>query len=190
MKISKNKLVTIEYQLFVKKSDGSLELMEETTSDFPFRYVHGIDMMLSKFEELIEGKTQGESFEIYIESKDAHGEYSDENIIDLPMHVFTSDGILDEDRVFKGAIIPLVDSNGQRISAEVVEIGLDTVTVNLNHPLAGEDLFFKGKVLDVHDPTEAELNSLISCNCGSCGCNETECGSCGCNENECGSCGQ
>ena len=179
MKISENKLVTIEYQLFVKNSNDSLELMEETTSEAPFCYLHGVGMMIPKFEELIEGKMQGESFEISIESKDAHGEYSDDNIVDLPKNIFTADGILDEEKIFNGAIVPLVDSSGQRINAEIVEIGEEIVTVDLNHPLAGEDLLFKGKILDVHEPTEAELHSLVSCNCGSCGCSEDDCGSCG-----------
>ena len=179
MKISENKLVTAEYQLFVKNSNGSLELMEETTPEFPLRYLHGLGMMMPKFEELMEGKTQGENFEFAIAAADAYGEYSEENIIDLPMNVFTADGKLDEERVFEGAVVPLVDSTGQRINAEVVSVGENSITVDLNHPLAGEELHFKGKILGVHTPTEDELNSLTSCNCGSCNCEETDCGSCG-----------
>ena len=188
MKISENKLVTVEYQLFVKDDNGSLELMEKTTSESPFRYLHGIGMMMSKFEELMEGKTEGENFEFSIAAQDAYGEFSEENVIDLPMHVFTADGKLDEERVFKGAIVPLVDSTGQRISAEIVAIGEDTVTVDLNHPLAGEELFFKGKIIDVHIPTEDELNSLTSCNCGSCNCDDSCCGNCDCDDNNCSIC--
>jgi len=179
MKISENKLVTADYQLFVKDSNGSLELMEETTPEFPLRYLHGFGMMIPKFEELMEGKMQGENFEFSIAAKDAYGEYSEENIIDLPMNAFTADGELDRERIFKGAVVPLVDNRGQRINAEIVSIGEDTVTVDLNHPLADEDLFFKGKILDIHTPTEEELHSLISCNCGSCACEDNDCGSCG-----------
>ena len=179
MKISENKLVTAAYQLFVKNANGSLELMEATTSELPLRYLHGLGMMMPKFEELMEGKMQGEDFEFSIAAADAYGEYSEENIIDLPMNVFTADGELDEERIFKGAVVPLVDSTGQRINAEVVAIDENSITVDLNHPLAGEGLFFKGRILDVRTPTEEELHSLTSCNCGSCNGSETDCGTCG-----------
>ena len=179
MKISENKIVTAEYQLFVKNSNGSLELMEETTPKFPLRYLHGFGMMMPKFEELMGGKMQGENFEFSIGVEDAYGEYSKESIIDLPMNVFTADGQLDEKKIFKGSVVPLVDSTGQRINAEVVSINENSITVDLNHPLAGEELFFKGKILDVHIPTEEELRSLISCNCGGCSGNDNDCGSCG-----------
>ncbi len=176
MKISDNKLVTLEYTLFVKNSDGSKELMEETTPENPLKYFHGLGMMMPKFEQNLFGKEQGETFEFEVASADAYGEYSDDNIIELPYNVFSEDGILDDDKVFKGAIIPLVDSTGQRINAEVVEIAENSVTVDLNHPLARENLFFKGKIIDVSIPTEEELQALTSCNCGSCNCGN--CGGC------------
>jgi len=179
MKISENKLVTAEYQLFVKNANGSLDLMEATTPELPLRYLHGLGMMMPKFEELMEGKMQGEDLEFTIAAADAYGEYSEENIIDLPMNVFTADGKLDSERIFKGAVVPLVDSTGQRINAEIVSINEDTITVDLNHPLAGEELLFKGKILDIRTPTEDEIRSLTSCNCGSCNSEKTDCGTCG-----------
>ncbi|MDR1544325.1 MAG: FKBP-type peptidyl-prolyl cis-trans isomerase [Prevotellaceae bacterium] len=179
MQISENKLVTLEYKLFVKNSNGIMELMEETTEENPLKYFHGIGMMMPKFEELIAGKNAGENFEFSIASADAYGEYSKENIIELPHSVFAEDGEIDRDRIFKGAVIPLIDSTGQRINADIVSVNENTVTVDLNHPLAGEDLFFKGKIIDVHFPTEEELQALTSCNCGSCNCSANGCGNCG-----------
>jgi len=179
MKISENKLVTAEYQLSVKDSNGSFELMEETTPESPLRYMHGIGMMIPKFEELMEGKAAGENFEFSIAAKDAYGEYSYENIVDLPMNIFAANGELDTERVYTGAIVPLIDGTGQRINAAIVSVDEDTVTVDLNHPLAGEELHFKGKILDVRTPTEEELNSLTPCNCDSCNPSETNCGTCG-----------
>ncbi|MDR0829219.1 MAG: FKBP-type peptidyl-prolyl cis-trans isomerase [Prevotellaceae bacterium] len=176
MKISDNKLVTLEYQLFVQNSNGSKELMEETTAEKPLTYFHGLGMMMPKFEQNLFGREAGETFEFEVACADAYGEYSNDNIIELPYSVFSEDEVLDSDKVFKGAVVPLIDSTGQRINAEVVEIGKSSVTVDLNHPLAGEDLFFTGKIIDVHTPTEDELQALTSCNCGSCNCGN--CGGC------------
>lgn len=182
MQISSNKLVTVEYQLYVKNNDGSLELMEETSHEAPLKYLHGVGMMLSAFERALEGKNAGDNFEFAIDCNEAYGERSEDNIIDLPMDVFTSDGELDTERFFKGAIVPLVDTNGDRINAEIVEIGVTDIKVDLNHPLAGENLLFKVKVLDVHTPTEEELHSMSSCGSGCSGCHheESDCGSGGC----------
>jgi FKBP-type peptidyl-prolyl cis-trans isomerase SlyD len=179
MQVSDNKLVTAQYQLYVKNSDGSLELMEETTPDAPLKYLHGIGMMMPKFEELMNGRKAGEKFEFSIDCADAHGKRSDDNIIELPISVFSQDGKLNENQYFRGAIVPLVDTTGQRIKAEILEIGEKGVSVDLNHPLAGEDLVFKVEIIDIHEPTDKELRSLTSCNCGSCNCSENGCGSCG-----------
>lgn len=180
MQISNNKLVTAEYQLFVKNADGSLELMEQTTPDNPLKYFHGAGMMLPKFEEHLEGKKVGESIEFSIDAKDAYGERSEDNIIDLPLNIFTNDGTLDEERFFPGAIVPLVDTNGERINAEIVEIGAEDIKVDLNHPLAGENLFFKVKVLDAHIPTDEEIMAMNSAGGGCSGCSSGSCGDGGC----------
>ncbi len=175
MKIEKSNLVTAEYQLFVLNEDGSQELMEATTTDNPLQYLHGVGMMMPKFEENLEGLAIGDTFEFELKCQDAYGEHSEENIIDLPMNVFTNDGTLDEEKFFVGAIVPLVDNSGERINAEIVNIGEKEITVDLNHPLAGENLYFKGKVLAIDTPTEEELQAMFGG--GGCG------GGCGCGHN-------
>jgi FKBP-type peptidyl-prolyl cis-trans isomerase SlyD len=51
----------------------------------------------------------------------------------------------------------LQDSEGNPLDGRVIEIGEDFVKVDLNHPLAGEDLHFKGEILSVREATEEEL---------------------------------
>ena len=76
------------------------------------------------------------------------------------------------------------DSLGRHLNGTIVTVGDDTVTMDLNHPMAGKDLFFKGKVLAVGDATDEELESLHSHKCGGChGCGSY--GGCG-SEHSCG----
>ena len=174
MKIANNLLVAVDYKLFVKNDDGSMELMEETTIDQPLKFFFGLGMMLQKFEDNLAGLAAGDTFDFMIPCADAYGEYDQASVIDLPRKIFEIDGKIDEKGVYPGAIVPLVDSEGQRINAEVVEVKADAVTVDLNHPLSGEDLYFKGTVLDVHEPTEEDVRTMsggrgCGCGCDSCG---------------------
>ncbi len=183
MTIENNKLVTVMYKLHVKQEDGEMELMEETTPEQPLKYFHGLGMMLPKFEEKLAGLKEGDTFEFMLATADAYGEYEDESIVDLPRNIFEIDGKLDEERVFEGAVVPLMDNEGNRINAEIVEIKADTIQVDFNHPLAGEDLYFSGSIVSIEQPSDEELARLTQPSCGG-GCS---CDSCGC-DGGCGGC--
>ncbi len=184
MTVENNKFITVMYKLHVKNENGELELMEETSEEYPLRYFHGLGMMLPKFEERMAGLNVGDTFEFMLTSEDAYGAYSEEEIVDLPRNIFEIDGKIDPEKVYEGAIVPLVDNQGNRINAEVIEIKDETVQVDFNHPLAGEDLYFSGSVTKVEEPTEEELQQMMGqsscgggCSCDSCGCGG-DCGSC------------
>jgi len=189
MKITANKVVNAEYELYVDGENGELELMERATPEQPLNFIYGVGMMLPKFEENIEGFEAGESFEFTISNEEAYGPYDDDAVVDLERSVFEIDGKLDEEMVFEGNVVPLMDNEGNRIQAQVVTINDTHVTVDLNHPLAGETLHFKGKVLEVRDATEDELKAIFGggCNCGSdgCGCGDDN-EECGCGNDSCG----
>lgn len=187
MKITNNAVVNAEYELYVDGENGELELMERATSEQPLNFIYGIGMMLPKFEQNLNGLETGDSFDFTISNEEAYGPYDDEAVIELERAVFEIDGKLDEEMVFEGNVVPLMDSEGNRLQAQVVSVNDTHVTVDLNHPLAGENLHFKGKVLEVREATEEELNALLGggggggCGCGgNCG---DGCGDdCGCDD--------
>lgn len=177
MKITINAVVDAEYELSVDGENGELELMERATAQEPLNFIFGVGMMLPEFEKNLEGLEAGESFDFTISSENGYGEYDDEAVVELDRSIFEIDGKLDEEMVFVGNLVPLMDNDGNRLQAEVVSITDTHVTVDLNHPLAGENLHFKGKVLSVKEATEDELNALFGggCGCGSgCGCHDEE----------------
>ncbi len=86
-----------------------------------------------------------------------------------------------------------MDSSGNRLSGSVVSIG-DEMTMDFNHPLAGELMHFEGTVTGVRDASAEEIAALFSgggCGDGGCGCGdgEHESGSCGCGSSSGGGCG-
>ena len=189
MIVENEKVVTATYEMFVDGENGQEELMERATTDHPLVYCHGLGMMLPKFEEALAGKQKGDKFDFRIDHTDAYGEYDEEGVLDLDKKMFfNGDGEFDSERVYVGAIVPMNTVDGQVVNAQILEISKDKVTIDLNHPLAGENLHFVGEILDLRDVTPAELDALRHPHkCGGChgSCNS----SCGDSCDSCGGCG-
>ncbi|MDO8930213.1 MAG: FKBP-type peptidyl-prolyl cis-trans isomerase [Bacteroidota bacterium] len=188
MKIGKNKMVSLTYDLHYDDFKG--DMIERATSDKPLSFVFGAGLMLPKFESLLEGYESGNPFEISLADVDAYGELDENAIVDLPKHLFIIDGEFDNEVVAIGSTVPMMSTSGQRLNGLVMEITDDIVKMDFNHPLAGENLFFKGEILEVREATDEEIAATLGgggCGCGSGG----GCGDGGCGEEECadGSCG-
>ena len=186
MIISEKKMVKAMYELFVdaEQEGGQEELMERATEETPLAFCFGVGMMLPMFEANLAGKKAGDAFDFRIPYIEAYGEYDDSYVFDLDRKMFEKDGVLDPEVIHDGAIVPLMDNDGNRMNGQVCEITDTTVKVDLNHPLAGENLHFVGKVLEVREATEEELAQLLGggCGCG-CGCGDddkSDCDSHGC----------
>ncbi len=174
MKIQANMLVSTEYQLFVdgETENDQLELMETATKEQPMTYIHGIGMMLQKFEEELFGLAAGDKYEFTIPMEEAYGPYEEENVFDLDRSIFEINGSLDTEVVFPGNSVPLMDAEGNRLNSVVLEVTDSYVKVDLNHPFAGENLHFKGSVLEVREATSKEIEDIlgVGTGCSGCGC--------------------
>lgn len=185
MKISTNKFVALSYDLTVGEGEER-ELMEKATAETPLEFIFGTDSMLQAFEKNIDGLAGGDSFDFTLTPEEAYGEYDDDHVVDLPRNIFEQDGVLNEEVIFEGNTVPMMDTNGNRLNGSVVEVKEDVIKMDFNHPLAGETLNFSGKVLTVRESTPEEIAALFApqgggCGCGSgCGCGDGEEDSCGC----------
>lgn len=192
MKIGKNKMVSLTYDLHYDDADG--ELIEQATSEKPLSFVFGAGLMLPKFESHLEGYQVGDPFEISLQDVDAYGQLDENAIVDLPKHIFFIEGEFDEEIVSVGNTVPMMSTSGQRLNGLVLEITDDVVKMDFNHPLAGENLFFKGQITEVREATDEEITAMLGgggCGCGSggCGCNDEGCGDGACSTEGKGGCG-
>jgi FKBP-type peptidyl-prolyl cis-trans isomerase SlyD len=112
-------------------------------------FVFGEDAMLPKFEEALLGLSAGDSFTIEIPCDDAYGPEQENLFIEYPKSMFLEDGEIDEDMLQEGEVIPLESPEGDIIEGVVCEVKLNSVILDFNHPLAGEDLLFEGSVVSV-----------------------------------------
>jgi len=191
MKISENKYVTLTYDLNVGEGEER-ELMEQATAERPLEFIYGTNSMLEAFEKQIEGLSEGDTFSFRLTPDDAYGDYDEEKVLDLPKTIFEIDGKIDENVLFEGNTVPMMDSSGNRLSGSVVSIGEETVTMDFNHPLAGELMHFEGTVKGIRDASAEEIAALFSgggCGCGSGGCGDGEKDDCDCGSGSGGGCG-
>ena len=147
MKIEPGKRVSVHYILY---ADGpEKELIEETRHDDPMIFTFGEDPMLPKFEQALLGLAVGDKFTIAIPSAEAYGDEQEALFIEYPKSTFMEEGELDEELFQEGEIIPLESPEGDIIEGVVCEVKLNSIILDFNNPLAGEDLLFEGEVVEI-----------------------------------------
>jgi FKBP-type peptidyl-prolyl cis-trans isomerase SlyD len=188
LEIGKYAMVTLTYDLRVDDENG--EVVEQATEAQPLEFLYGAGAMLPKFESQLAGLREGEPFTIKLSKNDAYGDVNEDAVVELPKHVFLVSGKFDDELVKIGNTVPMMSSNGQRLNGLVLEVNDDVVTMDFNHPLAGEDLYFAGKVMAVREASDEEVAQILSGSGGGCGCGSGGCGS-GCGDDGCSddSCG-
>lgn len=168
MEEKKNKYIAVAYKLYTNEN-GTENMIEEAPVDKPFQFISGMGLALDDFEKNVAELKKGEEFEFSLTKEQAYGEHEEERVLSLDKEMFCINGKLDTEHIFVDAIIPLQNENGQRFLGKVMEIGDSKVKVDLNHPLAGKDLHFKGSIVESREATNEEIQNLINQMSGGCG---------------------
>ena len=167
MKITNNRFVTLTYDLNVGEGEER-ELMEQATAERPMEFIFGANMMLEAFEREIEGLDEGDLFSFHLTPEEAYGDYEENRVIELAKSIFEVNGKIDEEMLFEGNTVPMMDSSGNRLVGSVVSVGDDIVVMDFNHPLAGENMYFSGQVMGVREASAEEIAMLFSGGCSGC----------------------
>ncbi len=155
MKVEQKKVVSITYEL--RQNNGEGEVLETVTSENPLTVIFGIGNLLPAFEENLGGLDVGENFNFTLTSEQAYGEYNDNAVITVPKETFVVDGKLQEEMLYEGNSIPMMDEQGNKLTGVITSVQDNQVVMDFNHPLAGMNLYFKGEVVEVRDATPGEL---------------------------------
>lgn len=179
-----NKYIAVDYKLYTAEN-GESELVEETTKERPFQFISGFGITLEAFEKNISELAKGDTFDFTLTKEEAYGDFEQERVLDLEREMFCINGHFDHEHIFKDAIVPLQNEDGNRFYGRVMSVDENMVKMDLNHPLAGKSLNFKGTILENREATNSEIQGMINRlsgeGCG-CGCGDCE-GGCG---GECG----
>ena len=169
MQITKHKAVTVEYTL----TDEGGQVLDSSRDRAPLTYVQGVGNMIHGFETALEGKQAGDKFSFDVAPGDGYGERDDAQVFAVPRDRFQGTPDLEVGMRFQvqtpdGAMIMAVD-----------RIEENSVLLDGNHPLAGNQLHFDVEVVGVRQATDDELTEAQNPGqgCG-CSCDDSGCGSC------------
>lgn len=147
MQITDRTAVSIHYTL----TNPSGEQLDSSHGEEPLLYLHGAGNIIAGLEAALDGKSVGDTFNVTIPPAEAYGEFSPEMVQVVSRKMF--DGMdLELGMQFHADV-----SHGSGIIT-ITEINGDDVTVDGNHPLAGETLIFDVQVVDVRPATDDEMS--------------------------------
>lgn len=173
MLITNHKAVTVEYTL----SDDAGEVLDTSKGREPLTYIHGTGGIIPGFESALEGKSTADHVSFVLAPVDGYGERREDLIFSLPKERFGEIPDLREGLQFA------VNGPHGAMVMTVVSVGEKEVTLDGNHPLAGNNLHFDVEVLEVRDASEEEIQeTLKETGCGCMGGSPAEGGCSGCSD--------
>ena len=147
MQIGKNKVVSIHYTL--RDNEGTT--IDSSIGGEPLTYIQGIGNLIPGMEEGLEGGAVGQKFNLKVSPEKGYGVKNDQLIQKVPRSAFGTQDIK------PGMQFQTQGNHGAQV-VTVTHVGLDSVTVDGNHPLAGVELNFDVEVMNVRAATKEELD--------------------------------
>ena len=174
--VAKDMVVGLAYTLYVENA-----VEDSAPAADPLEYLHGHGNLISGLEKELEGKSAGDSFSVTIQPEEAYGTYNKELVVNVPKDQFDTDVEIEVGMQFQANTA----GGGQIVT--VTAVTDKEVTVDANHPLAGQTLYFDVTVASVREATPEELvpRQVSGCGGGCGGC--SGCGSGGGCGSSCGS---
>jgi len=151
MKIAQKHVVVLTYEL--KLDDG--RVVDSANEEKPFAFIHGIGQTLPAFDRELQDLETGAEFGFSLTAEEAYGEYKPGFVVSIPKENFAGA----ESDIFEvGNTLPMQDESGNALFGTILELDEENVKMDFNHPLAGNNLNFSGKVLSIRPATKTELD--------------------------------
>jgi FKBP-type peptidyl-prolyl cis-trans isomerase SlyD len=148
MKIANNSIVSIHYTL----TNDAGQQLDSSAADKPLVYLHGARNIIPGLEDELAGKSAGDQLQVTVQPEQGYGPVHQELVQAVPRSAF--EGI---DKVEPGMQFEARNEQGQAQRVMITAVNDESVTVDANHPLAGEVLHFDVTVAAVRQATEEEL---------------------------------
>jgi FKBP-type peptidyl-prolyl cis-trans isomerase SlyD len=146
MQISENSVVSFHYTL----TDSTGKVIDSSQGNEPLTYLHGVGQIVPGLENALVGKTPGDKLDVEVAAEDGYGEHQEFMVQQVPREAFQGVDVIEPGMQFQAQ----TPQGGMTVTVTAVDD--TTVTVDGNHPLAGQVLFFAVEVVSVRDATAEE----------------------------------
>lgn len=147
MQIAENSVARFHYTL----TNDAGEVIDSSRGREPLAYLHGAGNIVPGLEEAMAGKQVGDAFQVEVAPEDGYGLHQEGLVQEVPRAAFQ--GV---DEIEPGMSFQAQTPQGVH-SVTVTKVTSELVTVDGNHPLAGQTLHFDVEVTQVRAATEEEL---------------------------------
>jgi len=147
MTIAENTVVTLHYTL----TDDEGTVIDQS-DDGSFLYLHGASNIIPGLENALTGKASGDELKVTVPPEEGYGERDDARLESVPREMFPADAEIEAGMQFNAE-----GPEGEMMTVTVAGVEGDTVKIDGNHPLAGVQLNFDVKVIDVRDASAEEV---------------------------------
>ncbi|HJU13010.1 MAG TPA: peptidylprolyl isomerase [Candidatus Nitrosotalea sp.] len=138
---------TVKVEYTGKLDDGSVFDSSDNHGK-PLEFQVGSGQVIRGFDDAVLGMSAGDEKEFRILPQDAYGHHDPGLVQKVPREIFPKDAELAPGLLFEAGL-----PTGERVPAMISEVSGDSVTVDLNHPLAGKSLNFRIKLREIVNPT-------------------------------------
>ena len=143
MKVKINDKIKVDYEGRFENNEV-FDSSNKNGQNIPLEFEVGIGQVVKGFDDAVLGMEKGEEKEINIKPEEAYGDYNEELKKDIPREALPKDQEPKE-----GMILVLNTPDGRQFPAKIIKVEKEKVVIDLNHPLAGKNLKFKIKILDI-----------------------------------------
>lgn len=146
MQIADDMAVLIHY----KVANNTGEVLDSSEGDEPLAYIHGSGDIVPGLERALLGKSAGDRVQVTVSPADGYGEHESAKIQTVPRDAF-------EEKDLQPGMRFQAESEEGDVLVTITQVGPDEVTIDANHPLAGQTLHFDVQVVAVRQCTDEEL---------------------------------
>ena len=137
--IEEGKVVQFDYQLKVDD-----KVVDSSEKRGPLEYTHGSGMIIKGLEKEMEGMEVGDEKNVVVPPNEGYGQVDEKAIVEIPKQNLGED--IDPQ---EGMVLQLQNQQGQNMAGKIVDIKENSIMLDFNHPLAGEELEFSVKIVDI-----------------------------------------
>ena len=147
MQIAQNSVVAFHYTL----TNDAGEVLDSSEGRQPLTYLHGAGNIIPGLEKELEGHEAGEKLNVSVSPEEGYGEVQPQLVQEVPRDAFQGVESVEPGMQFQA------QTQGGPLMVTVTQVEGDTVTVDGNHPLAGQKLNFDVEIAEVREASQEEI---------------------------------